>query len=74
MQTAQDCFGPGSVVTASLAPEALSQFEPVLRRLLTGNQLFVKQPDGHWRPRGCTLGLAQCFDFADLQHAEPLTV
>jgi hypothetical protein len=70
MQTVQDPFETGSVVAASLAPEALRQFEPVLRRLLAGTQLFVKQPDGRYRPRGCALGLAQCFEFSDFMMAE----
>lgn len=70
MQTVQDPFDIGSVVAASLAPSTLSQFEPVLRRLLAGTQLFVKQPDGRYRPRGCTLGLAQCFEFTELVSAQ----
>jgi hypothetical protein len=61
-----DPFEAGSVVAASLQPQALTQFEPVLRRLLAGTQMFVKQADGRWRPRGCALGLAQCFEFEDL--------
>ena len=70
MQSVQDPFVTGSVVAASLAPEALRQFEPVLRRLLAGTQLFVKQPDGRYCPRGCALGLAQCFEFSDFVTAE----
>ena len=66
-----DPFDPGSVVAASLQPAALAQFEPVLRRLLAGTQLFVKQADGRWRPRGCALGLAQCFDYEDLASPAP---
>ena len=61
-----DPFEAGSVIAACLQPQALSQFDPVLRRLLAGTQMFVKQADGRWRPRGCALGLAQCFDFQDL--------
>ena len=61
-----DTFDPGHVVEATLAPHALTAFDPVLRRLLGGHQHFVKQADGRWRPRGCSLGLAQCFDYADL--------
>lgn len=63
-----DPFEPGTVVAASLQPAALEPFEPLLRRLLSGPQMFVKQPDGRWRPRGCALGLAQCFDFEELAH------
>jgi hypothetical protein len=71
MQYVQDSFDAGSVVAAWLTPGTLGNLEPVLRRLLCGQQLFVKQPDGKWRPRGSTLGLARCFDFADL-HAPAL--
>ena len=74
MQHAQDPFVPGSVVAATLAPATLSQFEPMLRRLLTGTQLFVKQADGRYTPRGCSLGLAHCFEFAELEHAEARSV
>lgn len=63
---AADTFDPGHEVEAQLAPHALAEFDPVLRRLLGGHQLFVKQADGRWRPRGCALGLARCFDYADL--------
>lgn len=67
MQTlAADSFDTGHMVEAKLAPHALDGFDPMLRRLLGGHQLFVKQADGRWRPRGCSLGLAQCFDYADL--------
>lgn len=65
--TTHDTFAPGSVVAASLAPEAVDMFDPVLRRLLAGTQVFIKQADGRWKPRGCQLGLAQCFDYSDLQ-------
>lgn len=44
----------------------LGQFEPVLRSLLGGQQLFVKQADGTYRPKGSQLGLPHSFDFADL--------
>lgn len=67
MQYVQDSFDAGSVVAAWLTPGTLGQFEPVLRRLLAGRQLFVKQPDGTYRPRGSELGLPRYFDFADLQ-------
>lgn len=62
----QDQFAPGSVVAASLTPQAIDEFDPVVRLLLGGKQVFVKQPDGRWRPRGCELGLARCFAFEDL--------
>jgi len=64
--TLADTFSPGSTVAASLTPQTLDSFDPVLRRLLGGTQVFVKQADGRWRPRGCELGLARCFAFEDL--------
>jgi hypothetical protein len=67
MQFVQDSYDPGSVVAAWLSPGILGELEPVLRRLLSGKQLFVKQPDGTYRPKGSELGLAHCFEFADLQ-------
>jgi hypothetical protein len=67
MQFVQDSFDPGSVVAAWLSPGILGDLEPVMRRLLSGKQLFVKQPDGTYRPKGSELGLAHCFDFSDLQ-------
>jgi hypothetical protein len=67
MNTANDTFAPGSVVAAALAPSAADMFDPVMRRLLAGTQNFIKQADGRWRPCGCQLGLARCFDYADLQ-------
>ena len=67
MQYVEDSFDAGSVVAARLTPGTLGQLEPVLRRLMAGHQLFVKQPDGTYRPRGSELGLARYFDFADLQ-------
>lgn len=67
MTIASDTFATGSVIAASLAPEAVDGFEPILRRLLKGQQFFVKQADGRWRPQGCQLGLGCCcFDFSDL--------
>ena len=66
MQYVQDSFDAGSVVAASLSPVTLGQLEPVLRRLMCGKQLFVKQPDGTYRPRGSELGLAHYFEFTDL--------
>src|SRR5438105_11078836 len=67
MQYVQDSYDAGSLVAAWLTPGTLGRLEPVLRHLLGGQQLFVKQPDGTYRPRGSQLGLARCFEFADLQ-------
>lgn len=67
MQFVQDSFDAGSVVAAWLSPVTLGQLEPVLRRLMCGKQLFVKQPDGTYRPQGSELGLAHYFEFSDLQ-------
>jgi len=67
MQYVEDSFDAGSVVAARLAPGTLGQLEPVMRRLMAGHQLFVKQADGTYRPRGSELGLARYFEFADLQ-------
>ena len=67
MQYVQDSFDAGSVVAAWLSPAALGQLEPMLRRLMAGQQLFVKQPDGTYRPKGSELGLPRYFDFSDLQ-------
>jgi hypothetical protein len=67
MQYVQDSYHPGSIVGAWLTPGTLGGLEPVLRRLMAGHQLFVKQPDGTYRPKGSELGLARHFDFADLQ-------
>lgn len=67
MNTLIDTFATGSVVAASLAPRTVDMFDPVLRRLLAGTQNFIKQADGRWRPCGCQLGLARCFDYSDLQ-------
>ena len=66
MQYVQDSFDAGTVVAACLSPGILGQLEPVLRRLLAGQQLFVKQRDGTYRPKGCELGLARSFEFSDL--------
>jgi hypothetical protein len=57
---------PLDMVAAALVPAKLNEFEPLLRSLLAGTQTFIRQPDGRYRPRGCALGLAQCFDFSDL--------
>jgi len=67
MQYVQDSFDAGSVVAAWLSPATMGQLEPVLRRLMAGRQLFVKQPDGTYRPKGSELGLPRPFEFADLQ-------
>ena len=61
-----DPFSTGSVVAATLSPEVIDDFDPVLRRMLGGTQVFIKQADGRWKPRGCQLGLARCFEFTDL--------
>jgi hypothetical protein len=66
MTIATDTYVPGSVVAASLAPKAVDSFDPVLRRLLAGQQFFIKLADGRWKPQGCQLGLACCFEFSDL--------
>jgi hypothetical protein len=71
MQYVQDSFDAGTVVAAWLSPGTLGRLEPVLRRLLAGPQVFVKQPDGTYRPRGSELGLPRYFEFADL-HAPAL--
>ena len=63
---ASDTYVTGSVVAASLAPKAVDSFDPVMRRLLAGQQFFIKLADGRWKPQGCQLGLACCFEFADL--------
>jgi hypothetical protein len=67
MQYVQDSFDAGSLVAAWLAPHTLGQLEPILRRLLAGQQLFVKQADGSYRPKGFQLGLPRSFEFTDLQ-------
>jgi len=67
MSNTTDTFSPGSVVAASLSATVVDGFDPVLRRMLGGTQVFIKQADGRWRPRGCQLGLARCFAFEDLE-------
>jgi hypothetical protein len=67
MQYVQDSFDAGSLVAAWLTPGTLGQLEPVLRRLMAGRQVFVKQPDGTYRPKGSELGLARYFEFTDLE-------
>lgn len=66
MDIAIDPFVTGTVVAASLAPQAVEGFDPVLRRLLAGQIEFVKMANGRWRPQGCQLGLARCFEFSEL--------
>ena len=66
MQQGSDSFDSGTVVAARLSPVTLGQLEPVLRRFLCGEQLFVKQRDGTYRPKGCQLGLARSFQFGEL--------
>jgi hypothetical protein len=67
MTHATDSFVTGSVVAATLMPQAVSSFDPVLRRLLAGQQFFIKLADGQWKPQGCQLGLGCCcFQFSDL--------
>jgi hypothetical protein len=68
MTLASDTYVTGSVVAATLAPQAVDSFDPVMRRLLAGHQFFVKHADGGWHPCGCQLGLARCFAFSDLLH------
>jgi hypothetical protein len=67
MDAVIDTYVTGAVVAASLAPEAVQGFDPVLRRLLAGQIEFVKMANGRWRPQGCQLGLARCFDFSELR-------
>ena len=67
MQFVQDSYDAGNVVAAWLSPVTLGRLEPVMRRLLCGKQLFVKQADGTYRPQGSELGLAHYFEFTDLQ-------
>jgi hypothetical protein len=66
MQYVQDSFDTGTVIAAWLSLGALQEMEPLLRRLLSGRQLFVKQSDGSYRPKGWELGLARGFTFSQL--------
>lgn len=66
LQQGQDAFDAGTVVAARLSPVTLGELEPMLRRFLCGQQLFVKQADGTYRPKGCELGLARSFQFGEL--------
>lgn len=67
MTPATDTYVTGSIVAASLAPHAADSFDPVLRRLLVGQQFFVKLADGRWKPQGCQLGGCCCFEFNQLK-------
>jgi hypothetical protein len=66
MQYVQDSFDQGTVIAAWLSPGALGELEPVLRRLLAGQQLFIKQSDGSYRPKNWEYGLAVGFQFSQL--------
>jgi hypothetical protein len=66
MQYVQDSFDPGTVIAAWLSPGALDDLEPLLRRLLAGQQVFIKQSDGSYRPKGWEYGLARGFSFSQL--------
>ena len=63
----QDTFDAGTVVAARLTQAALRRLEPELRLLLCGHQVFVKQINGEYRPRGSQMGLAHYFNFVDLE-------
>jgi hypothetical protein len=67
MQSTLDSLDAGTVVAAWLNPVKLGELEPMLRRLLSGQQLFVKQRDGSYRPKGCELGFARSFQLEDLR-------
>ena len=66
MTEATDTYVTGSVVAASLVPQAVDGCEPWLRPLLTGPQFFVKQADGRWCPQGCQLGNVCYFTYSEL--------
>jgi hypothetical protein len=70
MTQASDTYVTGTVVAASLLPQAVDSCDPWLRRLLIGPQFFVKLSDGRWCPQGCQLGRACCFEYSDLR--EPI--
>ena len=61
-----DAFDTGTIIAAWLSPGTLGELEPILRCLLKGQQLFVKQHDGSYKPKGCQLGLARSFRFEEL--------
>lgn len=58
-------------INTCLTVSTLSTLAPELRRLLAGRQTFVRQRDGTWRPKGSPLGLARCFESAQLQLPAP---
>ena len=68
---ASDTYAPGSTISASLAPQAVADFDPAVRRMLATSRHFTKCADGSWRPCGCQLGLARCFDYGDLRQPRP---
>lgn len=70
MYVIDDRFTTGTVFAARVSPDVLAQFEPVVRRLLSGSQLFVKLADGTYRVKGSNLGLTRCFEFEDLLFPE----
>lgn len=61
----------GREINTCLTVSTLGALAPELRRLLTGRQVFVRQRDGTWRPKGSPLGLARCFESAQLQPPAP---
>jgi hypothetical protein len=71
MEYVQDSFDVGSIIAACLSPGTLGELEPMLRWLLGGQQLYVKQVDGSWRPKGSELGLARSFQYAELVAPAP---
>ncbi len=66
LQEVTDSFDVGTVIAACLSPMTLGELEPMIRRLLSGQQLFVKQRDGSYRPKGCQMGMARSFSFDQL--------
>ena len=66
LHEALDSYDAGAVIAACLSPVTLGALEPMLRRLLGGQQLFVKQRDGSYRPKGCQMGMARSFSFDEL--------
>ena len=67
MRFLDDCFDAGNVVAASLTQGCLVGLPPEVRRFLCGKQLYVKQADGSWLPKGCQLGLPRHFEFNELE-------
>jgi hypothetical protein len=66
MQYVQDSFDTGTVISAWLSHGTLTELDPMVQRLLAGQQLFVKQSDGSYRPKGWELGLPCGFRFSQL--------